>query len=422
MKVLAEKVRKISPYKLENVDYSKVFYKLSEVNRIRRSLKIKDYCKEIVEIFGLIIFTRNGSIKQYESASQLFLLSPIGEREDIKDFFFKLSNLNQNQDLIFWEKKRVFIFKNIFVRFFCLIIWFIQLYPKVSFYEILLCLKSFLRILEVDNEIEYRLECKKYKVVTFLCDALYVDNYLAQKFRKRNILTVTLQHGIMLAPRFGLENNLDYIGVEFKSSVCDKFLIWNKFTLNEGIKSGINPDVFEILGLIKCLGKEEINISHSNKNVFGVILDGKLSDNNNIPMIKISNQFAKKHNLKFIVRFHPAYSTHEFDNFIDFHYGQICDKGVDLINFLQKVDFSIVSNSTVLFEMAYLKHPVIKYSSGDITDKFIELNYPHFDSYQKLEMLYHNLSSKNTVQLFDELCGSISDISYSYRNFYSQYL
>lgn len=422
MNTLSEKLKGFRPYQLEEINYSKVFYKLSEVRRIKEHLKPRDYCRELKEVIHNIIYTNQGFVEQGKNAKQLFILSPIGERKDIKDFFFHLWKLNEGQDLIYWEKKDKILLNRTLKKLINTLRWFLQLIPTVSFYESLICLKALLRIKDVEYEIESKFNKKSYNIVTFLCDALYIDNYLSQKFQKRGVTTATLQHGIMLAPRNGLENNLDYIGVEFKSSVCNKFLIWNNFTLQEGLKAGVNSKVFEILGLIKCIGKEHIDISHAPKKVFGIILDGKLSDENNIPVLNIANQFAQKHNWKYIVRFHPAYSTHEFDHIIDFNRGCICERNIDLITFFMNTDFSIVSNSTVLFEMAYFRYPTIKYSSGNISDKFLNLKYPSFNNYLGLEKQFENFNQNNITTLFNELCGSITDISKSYRDFYNKYL
>ena len=220
----------------------------------------------------------------------------------------------------------------------------------------------------------------------------------------------------MLAPRPGLEDNIDFVGGEFKNSVSDYFLVWNEFTRREAVKAGISMDKIKVLGIAKCLGLPPFKPTL--RKTFGVILDGFYEKENNPVMIEIACSFAKQAGYRFIVRYHPNFRGDEYTDIIPKALGEECSKTVSLEDFANNVSFCIISNSTVMFEFLYRRMDVFHYSSSN--DKFKDLPLKSFRSLSEFVGQFNLVENSKERELEDLVCQP-RDISSAYRNFFSNY-
>lgn len=254
------------------------------------------------------------------------------------------------------------------------------------------------------------------KLSVFFYDADSRDNYCSQYLQDFGIPTATLQHGIQLAPRKGLEDNIDFAGIEFGCFISNYYLAWNEFTRQEAIKAGIKDNQIKVLGISKCIGKNPL-LKKGNSNVIGLILDGKYEEENNIPMIRLLNQLCVKYNIKYKLRYHPDYKGTEYLDYIDARYCIATNKRETLNDFLSSVKLCIVANSTVLFELEFYSVPFIRYSSGNLKDKFVGYSGISFNNYEELEKCYLSIIKECVI-----VPRYMENIAYNYRRFFESFL
>jgi hypothetical protein len=352
--------------------------------------------------------------EKYENSKILFALTQTEYRKDILDFIFNISRtINpDSRDIIGWKKKRSISVKRVLRNIGYL---YSQLRSNIGSKSLIYELFRYsmdINLLDYQDDINKYLSINKYKLCVVTYDAIITDNYVSQFFRLQGVKTATLQHGIMLAPRLGLEDNIDFKGIEFNGFVSDYFLAWNDFTRNEAIKSGIPQDKIVVCGCAKLVGKRKA-VPSFNK-VIGVILDGRFEKENNIPMISIVSKFAEQKGYHYILRFHPNFLGNEYDDIINNQVGSICDKEIPLCEFLNSVEFCVLANSTVLFELEGMNFPFYRYSSRTIKDKYKDYPIKSFSSLLELNKLCDfnkdNGSSLNNVSKFN------------YQSFFLQYL
>lgn len=384
----------------ENFNITKLFYYYLTTNKIQGTLNNK--ISTSFKLLGLLIyriFISHINIKEkspLKKDSKILFIESKSYRKDIKEMLSNVQqSINKNlYDILILNVSKTFSFKRTLSNLIKSIIWFKQIYSlkeyslneKLSFIRILMDFK------DIENCMRKILYKKQYNLCIFFYDAETYQNFLSQYLQHKGIKTATLQHGIMLAPRLEVTNNIDFAGIEFKSFVSNYFLVWNKFTQNEAIKTGIPENKIKILGIAKCINKQPIQTSLSQKRI-GIILDGKFEEENNEPMIKIVNQFAKENGYTYILRYHPNFTGNEYDKFIDFTIGENCSQNISLEKFLSQISFCIVANSTVLFELEYYKIPFLRYATNNIKDKFKDYPSRTFKNIKELEWNVKQMTS-----------------------------
>ena len=353
------------------------------------------------------------------NSTVLFLFLPEG-RSDSKKMFSDVANTiaHRHYDLVIWEKCRSFSLKRSLKMVQLFASWWNALrQQEYGFITKMLILKILTDIKDKQDELEETYKgLIKFKLTVFFYDASPFDNYFSQLLQASGSTTATLQHGVMLAPRSGLEDNIDFVGGEFKNSVSDYFLVWNEFTRREAVKAGISMDKIKVLGIAKCLGLPPFKPTL--RKTFGVILDGFYEKENKPVMIEIACSFAKQAGYRFIVRYHPNFRGDEYTDIIPKALGEECSKTVSLEDFANNVSFCIISNSTVMFEFLYRRMDVFHYSSSN--DKFKDLPLKSFRSLSEFVGQFNLVENSKERELEDLVCQP-RDISSAYRNFFSNY-
>lgn len=372
----------------EDYDIPKLLYYHINLYRPKgQSLKWK-----VAKMFKLIyrIIVKNFTLcGEYNTNPILYADRFISRRKDIEVMIDNLvQTFDGKCDRLKWGKKRSISLKRIVENtFFCL--GMRDLLKKYSFFEYIYALILFLEMRDVEDELNAKVDIGKYCLCFCFYDAEPFQNFLIQYAKLHGCKTATLQHGIMLAPREGVGNNLDFAGHEFQAFVSDFFLVWNQFTKKEAMKTGIQEEQLKVLGVAKCVGMSQPQLPSDSSSI-GVILDGKFEDENNIPMIMIVQTWAKKKKMKCVFRYHPDYYGNEFSNYINAS-STVCPKGVSLYDFIRSVSFCVVANSTVLFELEYFCIPFLRYSSNGSLDKFRDYPSLNFTSIRSFDSAYKEM-------------------------------
>lgn len=408
-----------------NIDFLKVVKKQRMMNDI---LKMHNVFFTIFRNIASIIYKIFVYSEKYYYVSQgsaekkvlfLFCHDVHTFRPDCTSMFIETAKVidKENYDIIALKDKKGISFIFTFQLCKLVIIWLLTLIKEkigisVGLYilrEAIDCYFAKMQISSLVNE-------SSIKLLVLFYDADSRDNYFSQYFQQLNIPTATLQHGIQLAPRKGLEDNIDFAGIEFGCFISNYYLAWNEFTRQEAIKAGIKDNQIKVLGISKCIGKNPL-LKKENSNVIGLILDGKYEEENNIPMIRLLNQLCVKYNIKYKLRYHPDYKGTEYLDYIDARYCIATNKRETLNDFLSSVKLCIVANSTVLFELEFYSVPFIRYSSGNLKDKFVGYGGISFNNYEELEKCYLSIIKECVI-----VPKYMENIAYNYRRFFESFL
>lgn len=283
--------------------------------------------------------------------------------------------------------------------------WYSELKKyKINFNRKLLAILNLVHLWYFNKEIS-NIPIKKYKLLITYYDSLLYDSYLTELFKTYNIKTATLQHGQFISWR---ENVMENSGVELRSFKSDYFLCWNKFTIDEAIKSGIDKNKLILTGIIGYINGEQKQCILPNNNTFGVVLGHPMYEEENIKLIEAANILSKETGLNYYIKLHPNYNVNHFNNFYDqLHFKGLVKKGIEIYDYANSVDFSIVGSSSVYVELIFINHSVIKYSSKDIKDKYSSINKGAIfhDVSNIVDVYKSNDMINKKEELFDYLCS-----------------
>ena len=256
----------------------------------------------------------------------------------------------------------------------------------------------------------------KYKFLCVFNDSDLYECFWVLQFQRQNIKTATLQHGQFNAWK---ENTTLNCALEFRASVSDYFLCWNKFTKDEAIRTGLNPMKLPVLGIIGNIGKDSVRCEKPNNRTFGIVMSHPNWEQENIAMIKAANILASSLNYKFVVKLHPRYAPNYFDDFVDMEYfAGVVKKEMNVWDYVNSVEFSIVGSTSVFVEMIFYHHEVIRYSSKDLSDKYRDVACgKSFSLPEEIIDVYHASLKEPESKSFDYLC-SVSNCKKEYNTFF----
>lgn len=139
----------------------------------------------------------------------------------------------------------------------------------------------------------------------------------------------------------------------------------------------------------------------------------------NITLINAANHLSRAKGFRYYLKLHPSYKDDFFKDIVDQnHYLGNIKKGIDMIDYANMIDFSIVGSSTVFTELIFLGHEVIRYSNQSIKDKYRDIKLGLTFSEPKQILDVYNRGNFEIDSLFDDLC-SIREVQSSYQNFFS---
>ena len=254
----------------------------------------------------------------------------------------------------------------------------------------------------------------KYKLVCVFDDSSSAEHILVEKLNFQGISTATLQHGA-----FGgykeTERNIDELGLEYKCSNSKYFLAWNKDTVMRAEKSGMQEGKCLIAGIPQYIGMTAKTIVPDNKQCFGVVLNGPMFENHNIALVRIANEISEKLRINYILRYHPHYIGTEYEKYTNEFYSGISSKSETIRMFGEKIDFTVLTCSSVFNEMIFMGVPVFRYEF-DPQDKFGDVKECSFSTMQDFILLKESNLSET---LFDRFC-TIENIDIQYRKVFGE--
>lgn len=364
----------------ENYNIDKLFnyyLKYTSCLQIKESI-----IRKLISVFYAVLFRNIGLIyEKHEAKARILFFDHGDRRQDIVSLFKSIQSAVpvDKFDIIGFKRELSFNLRRTIDNMCYACFWLKVLKGNYRFVQLLHIIRMLILFKDIEHEFNKLIPLSQYHLFVVLYDAETVQNFMSQFIQLHGCKVATLQHGIMISKRRGLEHILDFAGIEFESFVSNYFLAWNDFTREEAIKSGIPSEKIEVLGVVKCLGKNIIKPNTVEKKI-GVILDGICNEKNNIPMLKIVNNYAHEYGYVYTVRYHPNFKGSEYSDYIDCTIGRICPKNVTLDDFIADSSFIVLSNSTVLFELEYHDFPFVRYSSHDLTDKYIDYPISSFET------------------------------------------
>lgn len=428
---ISEGIKNIQFHGLIKYDFAKGFNLISEADELQISTssfykRLKNGFHYILNICKTVLcplFIANSNLKNHGKI--IFLLAPPDvqkRRKDIARLFNDVSNLTNSCDQLsftYHSWHEFSIYRSLYL-FYLVIYWLIQLIPsKLS------PRKKIRVIFELTQLYDFQLTLKRlnishYNLALVFYDANLYNNFFVQFFKYKGCKTATLQHGVMVAARPNVKDNLDFKGIEFTGSISDYFLAWNEFTKREAIKGGIPNNKIKILGVAKCIGQQPYHQTDNKKNCLGVLLDGIYSNSNNERLIRIINKYSLRTGIRYILKYHPAYKGDEFKSLMNEN-GSTLPINSSLRELIECSDGIIVANSTALFELAYLNIRFYRFRAEPTIDKFRDLMIPMFSTEEELI----NLLGKDyeySQKIHTELCGTCNDVKLSYTSFLNEFI
>lgn len=363
-------------------------------------------------------FTETGRYRLEQQHSQILFFISFIARKSVVDNFMKVRGL-VNSDLLIKEEG--------YSRF--------SLWQGLRMMPLLVSWNKSVKVFSLDRSDRYGLlseivrlyrlhkELEKlpsnYRLLVTFYDSFLPESYGIEYFRLLSTESAVLQHGQFTSWR---ADNFFDCGIEFKTFKSDHFLAWNKYTIDEAVKSGIPKEKLYLAGIWSYIGTKREVCRKNNNGVFGVVISHPSWENENTVLIKAANMISAKTGLKYYLKLHPNYAEDAYNSQVNEYYIGNVKKGIPMIEYTNLVDFSLIGSSSVFTELVFVDHDVYRYSSGLPNDKYEPVKKgKYFTSVEDLEQKFDKLYKMPvSSELFDYLC-SVSDVTESYKRFFEQF-
>ena len=402
-----------------------------EWNFIFGRLSLYFQCKEfdrkaklvsILDFFYSLFFPKTPSYNiEKKGTKGILLLNNCCDRKTNIDKLHIISDLIQSRTIILGDRPRRRF--NIIYTFNILLyipFWLLSFRKRdIPFVQKLIMLNRLAYLYQVFGYIKKNIEIHNYSLFVSYYDSLTEDSFWEELFRLEKIKTASLQHGQFISYR---ENTVINCGIELRTFKSDFLLCWNNYTKREAVISGIDESRLPILGIIGYAGKEHWSkCTKPDNDIFGVVIGHPDYIDENITLIDAANNLSRAKGLKYYLKLHPSYKDDFFKDIVDqnLYLGNV-KKGIDMIDYANMVDFSIVGSSTVFTELIFLGHEVIRYSNQGIKDKYRDIKVGLTFSEPKQIVDVYNKGNFEVDSLFDDLC-SIREVRSSYQTFFSTF-
>lgn len=219
------------------------------------------------------------------------------------------------------------------------------------------------------------------KVLVFF-DLSAIDSLLVQKLKKNDYVTFALQHGIV---------NGAYDYIEYKCSHADYLLLWGKYSQKCAERYGRKNNL--VVGNINQLTDNNIVLVKKAEKTgcFGVCAGGvteKEDWKRNCELIELANKAAKDFGMTYCFRAHPYDNPDRYKHLLNPKYCiTVSRKQENIIDFFNKIDFTLCGNSTTFCDSIYYWIPSFRYIAAQ--DKACDvckgIALGRVDSYEKLK-------------------------------------
>lgn len=374
-----------------------------------------------LKIVILSFFQRERYELDNNDSSILFFMSH-QERKAYGDSLYNIQHLAKSDLLHSPQRdyKRFHFFEGLRIVFLLIPNWYCQVSTwEKKLRNQLFLLQTLVDMYWLSKKLD-ELNLEKYRLVVTFYDSFPIESYVVEYFRLHNVKSASLQHGQFTC---WCEDTLINSGVELRTFKSDYLLCWNKFTYDEAIKCGIDRNKLVVTGIWSYVNEKRTKCTQNNNGVFGVVIGHPSWNEENEVLVKAANLISEKYNLKYYLKLHPQYSESYFSNLVNSHYIGNIKKGINMKDYANIVDFSIVGSSSVFVELVYIGHDIYRYSSGAVDDKYRSVMIgKYFSNLNELDVLFkERREDRSTDALFDYLC-TIEDVASSYRSFFERFL
>lgn len=324
-------------------------------------------------------------VEYFNNGKNILINNYTKNRKDYNDIVNKLKNIlgdNYNSLNIY----DTFNFSRILIRIKRLIIFMIK-DKNIRIASLILYLKTLYK----------ELEKKKFQEKLFIsfCDAYFEENLLAQYFKNKTMITITLQHGQYRYIKPGKET----ADVEaYLNFVSDYIFCWGEKTKLEFLKAKINPKRIVPLGALKDFtNNSSENLNIIDNNLFCIILDGETYLESNRKMLQLANKIAKFYKLNYVIRFHPMNDKKYYLKFVDMKYYKPINSQEEIS---KKVKFNILHMTGVFVEMLSLKIPFFVFCD-EYTEDIFKLDSFCFSTLEEFDNIFYKLDINNEENILE---------------------
>lgn len=195
--------------------------------------------------------------------------------------------------------------------------------------------------------LEYYADVKLRAVVAF-SDMQPIENIFIQYFRSKGIPTVSAQHGLYID--YGEYKTIN--AINYMNHAADYFLAWGETTA--ALISAYHPKSKIVMCGKPLVFQGKLNACKGSGRSIMLLLDQAIFEKENFAMSRLVLDYAKKHDYRVMVRFHPSLKKEVFFKaFPDIF---------EATNFLD-ADIIVGHTSSLLFEALALHKRVIQFSS-----------------------------------------------------------
>lgn len=325
------------------------------------------------------------------------------------DYKFLLDSIREQLDeSVLFEPKNEFKkhihLGNIIVSFFQLFVFSklksISLKDRFYFFLVLVQYKNTIDLLELNKN-----NVNTTKFVPFL-SCFPIDSILSQFFRKRNIKSYGIQHGLHCSS-IDYKTYIPYDVMNIENLQADYILAWGNFTKEALLKEGKSEAQFLLAGAPKYTNIDRIDIKKSNTNRCVLCLARDIYSEGNILLLTIAKEMIEN-GMEVHLKFHPRSDLKKYESKLksfDFKILDIkttIDRSISIVN----PDFVIVYNSTVYYEY---------YIKGIITLRFgvYQNDIPfglddEFSSFNELKTLLQKIENQNNENINNDVNAMIN--------------
>lgn len=315
------------------------------------------------------------SVERIGNDGNVFVFSSVYyKRRDHREKFNKVTDLIKNSTVISYQKGRYI--KNIFNLY-----KIVKIYLQVKNLDVNFQLKRFISywiyacVCE-QSEIQEIIDKNNIKMntLTSYCDVMPIDSMLVQYYKNRRVITITLQHG-----QFNTQTETGKAAYE--KSYSDYFLCFGEYTKSASSNLKIDQTKMIPVGPPEMIRNNMPSAMKSKyTQCFGVIMSSFEFREENISLIECANEFARLFHMKAIIRLHPSLSFEDYRNHIDGDLIEICKNNESLDQFIDRVDFAIVGNSSVFQTFIFKLVPIFRYIVNEKTDVYTGIDWCKYSS------------------------------------------
>jgi len=227
------------------------------------------------------------------------------------------------------------------------------------------------------------------------------ESVLTMYFNKRNIETLTLQHGIFCEYKRFVP--FDYIN--FENRLAKKVLSWGQATIDYFRTNGIDSSELITFGNPKYKDISIGKVHQTFKKCLVLLGRGLYIDTNN-RLLKLLTEYNEKNGnaILFYVKKHPFLMDEEHKQFADISKNMIFlgkEHSVEEVLKSPLVDFSISVNTTAYYESLALGKPCLRWTEEENEDYFGMDD--KFENLQEFENKLRSLQSINQAVIVRDI-------------------